>query len=580
MNQSDPFAKYRRKSGVTESEIPKSSDVKSAQDPFSKYRKKEKKSDWSSYLNEIAPDLSEVPEQSLKGVTKGFLGAYGDILDLAGLQKQGVAQGQEGINRFEQGASDIQLAAMSDADEPVPRYTSLPTSEQVGQGIQSLGGPGEAKTPAGRFSSRISEFAGGGAALGAPQAKLAAKAGTIGQSLEELGAPKWVQAAGEIATFLKGSRAKTPIKSSSKEANAEINRLKKMGYSDQDLTLAKNTLEERGWLKKTSKLTPEAENRFKSAMKNSQNHVDDILEASFPGIKDEGVSGIRRASEELFGSLDDLAKNVIIEKPESFIKNADKAIERLSGTLANTPQEKEVISILESAKQSAIEGRPADVYTRFYRGLNQIGKWGNPKEREHVFTLVKDAIKQTFRDQGPEGQKLASALEDANKSWIKYLNAEDMTEILAKVTTEDGINFSKLSRSLDNPNNYQMVSKALGKESASNMKKIAETASSIKGLEKIMVGGEVKKALGSSKLAALAYSAATGDISPIKAYIGVLAAGRLSTKLLTDPKYQNLRMKMLNAVKDQNWGVIRSITQSLEKEISSKSGTTPPKEKT
>lgn len=574
MNQSDPFAKYRRKSDVTENEMPKSN---AQQDTFAKYRRKEKKNDWSSYLDKIAPDLSDVSSQAIKGGAKGFLGSYGNLLDLAGLQKKGTAQGEEGLNIFEHGASDIELAAMSDADEPVPRYTSLPSSQEVGQGIEALGGPGEAKTRGGRFAERIGEFVGGGAALGSPQAKLATAAGSVGQGLEEAGAPKWLQAAGEIVTFLKGSRAKTPIQSSSKEANAELSRLKKLGYSDEDLTLAKNALEERGWLKKTSKITPDAENKFKTAMKNSEEHVSNILEKSFPGIKDEGVSGIRAASEELFGNLDNLAKQVVIENPGSFVKNADKAIERLKGTLANTPQEKEVIGVLEAAKQAAVEGRSADVYTRFYRGLNQIGKWGNPKEREHIFTLVKDAIKQTFRDQGPEGNKLAGALEDANKSWIKYLNAEDVTEMLAKVTTEEGVNFSKLSRSLDNPNNYRTVEKALGKESASNMKKIAQTASSIKALEKTMIGGDVKKALGSSKLAAVAYSAVTGDISPIKAYIGILGAGRLSTKLLTDPKYQNLRLKLLNAVKDQNWNLVKSISQTLENDIDLKA--TPPKEK-
>lgn len=574
MNQSDPFAKYRRKSEVTENEMPKSSDQ---EDSFAKYRRKEKKNDWTSYLDKIAPDLSDVSSQALKGGTKGFLGAYGNLLDLAGIQRKGVAQGEEGINRFEHGASDIQLAAMSDADEPVPRYTSLPSSQEIGQGIESLGGPREAKTRGGRYAERIGEFIGGGAALASPQAKLAATAGTVGQSLEEAGAPKWLQAAGEIVTFLKGSRTKTPIQSTSKEANAELARLKKLGYSEEDLTLAKNALEERGWLKKTSKITPEAENKFKTAMKNSEEHVSNILEKSFPGIKDTGISGIRAASEELFGNLDNLAKQVVIENPGSFVKNADKAIERLKGTLANTPQEKEVIGVLEAAKQAAVEGRPADVYTRFYRGLNQIGKWGNPKEREHIFTLVKDAIKQTFRDQGPEGNKLAGALEDANRSWIKYLNAEDVSEMLAKVTTEEGVNFSKLSRSLDNPNNYRTAEKALGKESASNMKKIAEIASSMKGLEKTMLGGEVKKALASSKLAALAYSVATGDVTAMKTYVGVLAAARISTKLLTEPKYQNLRLKLLNAVKDQNWNLVKSISQSLEKDI--ESNLTPPKEK-
>lgn len=577
MNSSDPFAKYRRKEPVTEKEMPKAS---SPEDLFAKYRRKPQKTNWESLLDEMIPDFSDIASQTAKGAAKGFLGAYGNILDLAGLQRKGEAPGQEALTRLEPGLSDVQLAAISDSEDILPRYTSLPSSEEVGQGIKALGGPGEAKTRLGRYGERIGEFAGGGAAIASPQAKLATAAGTVGQSLEELGAPKWLQAVGEIATFLRGSRAKTPIQSTGKEVNAELDRLRKLGYSDEDLTLAKNALENRGWLKKTSKLTPEAENRFKIAMQNSEEQVSNILEQSFPGIKATGPSGMRAASEELFGALDDLAKDVVIENPRSFTSNADKAIERLKGTLANTPQEKEVIGILEAAKQAAVEGRSADVYTRFYRGLNQIGKWGNPKEREHVFTLVKDAIKQTFRDQGPEGKRLASALEDANKSWIKYLNAEDVSEMLAKVTTEEGVNFSKLARSLDNPNNYKTLEKALGKESASNMKKIADTASSIKGLEKTMLGGQVKQALGSSKLAAVAYAIATGNIAPIKAYIGAMAASKISTRFLTDPKYQNLRLKMLNAVNDQNWNLVKVISESMMKELDSNSHKSHPSKET
>lgn len=578
MNEADPFAKYRRKSGVTEQELPKSSDN---EDVFAKYRRTPKKSKWESFIDEIVPDVTDLAHQGVKGGAKGFLGAYGNILDLVGLNRKGVAPGEQAIRRLEHGASDAQLAALSDSEDILPRYTSLPTSQEIGKGIEALGGPGEAKTRGGRFASRIGEFIGSGAAIASPQAKLATSAGTIGQSLEELGAPKWLQAVGEIATFLRGSRLKTPIQSTSKEVNAELDRLEKLGYSDQDLTLAKNALERRGWLKKTSKLTPEAENKFKSAMKNSEEHISNILEQSFPGIKEEGTSGLRAASEELFGSLDDLAKNVVIENPRSFVQNADKAIERLRTTLANTPQEKEVIGILEAAKQAAVEGRSADVYTRFYRGLNQIGKWGNPKEREHVFTLVKDAIKQTFRDQGPEGRRVANALEEANKSWIKYLNAEDVTEMLGKVTTEEGVNFTKLARSLDNPTNYKTVEKALGKESVSNMKKIADTASNIKNLEKKMLGGQVKQALGSSKLAALAYSLVTGNMAPIKSYIGLVAAGHLSTKFLTDPKYQNLRLKALNAVSDQNWNLLKTISESVTKDLDSNSHKSrPSKERT
>ena len=523
--------------------------------------------DWSKELARIIPDFSEIPALSFRGGSKGFLGAYGNLLDLAGLQKQGTAQGEEELNKFEHGASDIQLAASSEADEPVPRYTSLPTGEQVGKGIEFLGGPGEAKTPLGRYASRISEIAGGGAAMGSPQARLAVAAGTIGQSLEELGAPKWLQAAGEIATFLSGSRAKTLVSSNSKELSSELDRLRKLGFSEKDLTLAKNALEDRGWLQKGAKYTNRAERKFKTVLKNSEENAKNIIESSIPGFKKTGTSEVKKAAEELFGSLDDIAKDTVISNPDSFVKNADSVINKLKSTLANTEKEKEVISLLKKAKKSAVSGKGAEVYTRFYKGLNQIGHWGNAKEREHILTATKDAIKQTFRDQGPQGHKLADALEEANKSWIKYLNAEDVSEIIAKASTEEGINFAKLSKALENPDHYQSMTKALGKESASNIKKIADTSKSIGNFEKKIIGTEAKKVLGGAKLTALAMAAVTGNIVPVQAYLGLEAASRLSTWFLIDPKFQNIKLKMMNAVKDQKWSTLRSLSQHLEKEI-------------
>lgn len=559
------MAKFRlREQPVTENELPSNEPEASTQSARPKFRLRQPSTESENTLIKHAKDITQ---QAFKGTATGFAGTYGDILDFFGLQPRETLPGEEAVRERERTASDVELAAINEADEILPRYSRLPSGSEVESAIESTTGIGKPKTLGGRFSERAGRFVGGGAAFGSPQVGLAAKAATVGQAAEEMGAPSWLQAALEIGTFIKGSKSKTPLSSKSPEVEKELSKLRKMGYSDEDLTLAKNALEDRKWLKKVSSISPDAEKRFQSALKESESRVENILSDAFPGIREEGVSGLQRVSSELFDSLDDIAKNVVIERPQSFVKNAEKAIDSLKGTLANTPQEKEVIGVLEKAMESAVEGRSADVYTRFYKGLNQIGKWGTPKEREHVFTLIKDAIKQTFRDQGPEGAKVANALEEANKSWMKYLQAKDVTELMEKAVTDEGINFGKLHKILENPSNFKTFSKGVGSEQASNLRQISKSASDISQLEKAIKGGTAKELLGVGKVYAIAKAMVTGDLSALGAYVGVQALGKLSTKMLIDPKLQNLQLKMMNAVKSGSIDSLRVLSQRMEKEI-------------
>lgn len=517
--------------------------------------------------SELVQNVKEIPKQLASGALQGATGTYGDILDLFGLQPKKMLPGERAYYEAESKASPQQLALMSDADEPVPRVSRLPSSSQVKQDIQAVGGPGLPETVSGRYAERIGKLVGGGASLGVPQAALSATAGAVGQTAEELGAPPWVQAALEIGTFLKGSKSKTPLTSDTPAIKQQLKKLEDLGFSQEDLTLAKNALEDRGWLKKTSKMTSQAESRFKQTLSNMESKIDDVIGESFPGIKQEGVEPFRKGAEELFDSLDEIAKNVVIEKPHAFFKSIDKAVESLRGTLANTPQEKEVINILKEAKSAAQPGRGADVYTRFYKGLNQIGKWGTPKEREHVFTVVKDAIKQTFRDNGPEGKRLAATLEDANKSWIKYLRAQDVSDLLAKASTDDGMNIVKLGKLLQTPSNYRDLSNAVGKTSADNIRKIADASSSVKDLEKAVKGGLGKEALGVGKTFAIAKAMLTGDITGLKAYVGADILGKVATKMLTEPKYQNINLKLIEAIKKNQMNSVRILGQRLAEEV-------------
>lgn len=521
--------------------------------------------------------LSEIPKQLGKGAVSGALGSYGDILDLFGLQSKKTLPGEEAKRQREHKIlgnlekpghipSIGELQELSD-DDVLPRYSRLPSSAEIGKITEDIGGPGKPKGPKGRVSERIGKFAGGGLATGTPGLKAPIAAGLAGQAAEEMGAPAWVQAALEMGSFLKFSNPKVPLTTKSPQIKEQIKKLEKLGFSEEDITLAKNALEDRGWLKKLSRFGGAEEKAFHQSAANTEQNFNKIIESAFPGLEEGGTNALKNASGKLFDSLDDLAKGVIIENPETFINNAGKAINSLDRTLAQIPQKQQVIDLLREAMKSSFHETPADFYTNFYKDLNAIGHWGNAKQREHVFTTVKDAIKNTFRDQGPEGKKLANALEEANKSWIKYLQAEDVTNLMKKAVGEEGMNFSKMTKLLENPDNFSTFSKALGKEQAQNLRLISKTGQNIKDLKKVMEGGDVKKFLGEGKLYLIAKSALSMEFKQLATLIGSEVAGKVASKMITDPKYQNLTRKMLKAVDEEKWGFLRVLSNSLEKRI-------------
>lgn len=529
-----------------------------------------------SGLQQFQNNVEEIPTQFAKGAVSGGLGSYGNILDILGLQSKDTLPGEESkryreyeiLERMQQGkpTSIGDFEELSD-DDVLPRYSRLPTSNETSSFLEELGIPG-AKTISGRYAERGGQFVGGGLTLGQTGAGVPLASAAAGQTVEELGGPAWLQAVAEIGTALKLSSSKSPISSSSKNVQSELDRLKKIGFSDEDLTLARNALEDRGFLKKSSKYTRDAEKRFKETNTNIEKNINSIIEESFPGLNKEGPQAFRTAASELYDTLDNMAREVTINKPQPFVRSADRAIKEMERTLAKSPQKQEAIDILTKAKETSGNSPiPADFYTNFYKEMNAIGNWGNPKQRELAFTAVKNAIKDTFYQQGTEGIRLGNALEEANKSWMKYLNAEEVSTLLGKVSTEEGINFKKLANSLQKPDNFEVLKKGIGETQAGNIAKLSDIASTIGDFEKSMKGGLAKDLLSHGTLYGLAKAVLSGDLSSLKTMAGIQVAGTFATKLLTDPSYQNIAIRMARAAKDQQWNIVKSLSQALETKI-------------
>jgi len=534
--------------------------------------------DFSSYRSPSA--LREAAVHGAKGLARGAIGSYGNVLDIAGLSPKGQAFGEkerrahefEILKKMEQpGYVPSYGELMSLSDEGFPSYR-FPTSEDVESLMRQLGAPEEPETAAGRYASRIGEFVGAGSAFGAPAVVPSAIAGAAGQSLEEIGAPKWAQAAAEIATLLKTGKVKGGLNATNPEIKGKLADLKQMGFSDQDLTLAMNALKERGVVEKLAKETGHSNKIFEKSFSNMSERFNEQLAKAYPGLE-EGLPAMKEAAGEIFDSVKTKARDLNVTDPRAFTDKISKVIEELHRTLANTPQEKEVIQLLGEAQKKALKGAPADYFIDFYQGLNQIGHWKNPKQREHVFSVVKNGIKDALREQGPKGKELAADFDTANKAWQKFKSAEDVTKFLSRAITENGVDFKRMSGLLEDPKSMNYLSKEIGSQQAENLKKIADAGKNTDKLKEKIKGGSFKKGLETAKQMEVLIGLATLDPSQIAKALGIAigaeGVSRLATKFLTDPKYQSLSLKAIESINSNKVQAAKSLIDAFETKMKS-----------
>lgn len=546
-------------------------------------------------LKQIAGDI---PVQAVKGATKGAA-SVGGILDLLGLQpSQHISTpGEKARIKMETEANPHELAALgADASDVMPQFTRAANPQDVEEMLP------EAKTTVGRFVKRGAEFATAAAGLGpfgAREAGASVLASTVGQTLEEAGAPPWAQAAGEIITAIKSGQVPRSDFTNPKNSRY-INSLKNdLGFSDQDVTLAVNALKNKGFLSKTGIFTGDAARRFNESASNFGKLIKTQIGKTLTGFK-EGSETLKTKAATLFDEMEGLASTVHIHNPRTFQREGQKVLDYLEKNLANSPDTKKVITMLKEAlaktplKTHAPEGitrfkaphlpkntapmkagqivdvtgkhpqtvLPAtgDYYTEFYRTLNDVGDWISPGKREVVFSKMKDAIKATFKNQGKNGQRLAKELETFNSKWQEMIHTEKLEKLFSKVSDEKGLNFPKLTTSLQNPNTYKTVVDAVGKTSANNIRRIAHAGKNIKNLEKAIEGGQAKTLFTFAKGTKFLTDLFKGNVKGMALAVGTEVSQRIATRMLTDPKFQNLTLKLMHSAKH---GAINSRTPAI-----------------
>jgi hypothetical protein len=503
---------------------------------------------------------SDFGKQTAQGFGIGVLGTYGDILNLLGLQSKEILPGEKAkysrefdiLEKMERGEvpSAGELMELSGDDDIAPRFSRLPSSQDIESLGQDLGLISEPKTAAGRYGRRIGKIGGGSVAFGRTGIVAPIVAGVAGQTLEQAGAPPWAQAAAEIIAALKfAPKTNVPVTSKSKEVEQVIKDLRKAGYTEKDITLAKSALEERKILKKYASLTPEAENAIQKGVKNSEELFKEQVKKGLPGYAEGGLPYLEKQASNVYQTMEELASSVPIKNTEPVKKSIENAIAYLE-KYPLLDEQKKFIEFMKDGLTKLDKANTAEFFTGFYRNLGKAGNWGDPKQKEHLLALVKQGIKDTFKESGPEAAKFGKYFDATNETWKHWLNARDLMKTIEKAQNVDGMNFKKLTSILNDPYNHELAKKVLGPEQVKNIKTIAEGAQAIESLLKQIPKND--KTIQSLKLLEGVRALFTGDYKTLGAIITMDAAKRLSTRLLTDPDAQNIMKRIIIAARNNS----------------------------
>lgn len=527
----------------------------------------------------------DVAKQGVQGIGIGALSTYGDLFQMLGLQTDETLPGEK--NKYKR-ESDIlgeiqggkvpsigELMELSD-DDVLPRYSRLPTTQDTERFGKERGIVTEAETAAGRFAKRAGKIGTGMALTGPTNLKTPLLAGAAGQAVEEAGGPPWMQAFAEIATSLKTLPTSSKnITSKTPEIEQTIQNLRKAGYSEKDITLAKSALEERKLLKKYASLTPEAENSINQGLKNSESLLQEQIKKGLPGYAEGGLPYLEKQASNVYSSMEDLASTIPVKNTEPVKKAIQNSIDYLE-KYPLLKEQKEFIEFLKDGLKKSDNANTAEFFTGFYRNLNKAGQWGNPKQKEHLLGIVKKGIKETFDQSGPEAKKFGEYFDKTNTAWKKWLDARDLMGTIEKAQKVEGVDFKKLTSILNDPENADLARKVLGPEQLKNIDSINKGAVAIDSLLKQIPKSD--KSIQSLKYLEGIRSLMTGDYKPLAAIIGMESAKRMATNLLIDPSKQNRMIKIINAAKNKSPQQAMILSKELIENELSKKHSSPAKE--
>lgn len=517
----------------------------------------------------------EVSQQAIKGTLIGLGGTWGDLAELAGVNAY---DDEKDFRNYEEHdvlskmkepgykPSIYDIAALEGDDGPQP--FRLPSSKNLESANDAIGGPGEPETGEGKYSNRASRLYGGGLAFGQVNPGPALLGAAAGTAAEELGFGPLGQTVAEIATLLatQGRGAgKTLVGSAKKEAQDKINKLRELGYSDADITLAINSASKgRAFGIKASKGS-KTERAFEDFTEHSDELVRDILEKQIPGFE-KGSKHLHEVASDAYGQVVKEASRLNIKNLDPFFDSMHTAMKDIRKNIGHNPDAKNFITELTEHTLDIISNPTADNMIDFYKRLNGLGKWMGRDQKDRIITGVKNSIKDTFRAEGKAGKELATKFEKVNEGIVKAYKAEDLLGLVDKARTQDGIDYKKLTKVFDKKDNVALFEEVLGVPQARNLQQIAKVGKEVKDFDKAWKATSLLTGTPTSIASNVAYLIYSGNWPAIAAMKGMEAVGRkLAEKSLTDPKFQNLLTRGLHAIKNESPRSFRAAEEGMSK---------------
>lgn len=355
--------------------------------------------------DEMARNIKTAIGNKLKVLGKagasGFMGGYGDLLDLARAQPKNISPLEqeryaresdklEELSNQEKPPSFYDLLSLSDSDEVFPNYSRLPNTTQVGEFL----GEEEPRDRIEAALQRGGHGAGGAAALGAGLPSLLAILGgsATGETLREFGAPEGVAVAGDIITSLLGGRGNVksaPQRLGKKGEQELVKTLRSKGFTDKEIV----PIIQGGSKKKLLGAVAEKGKRGERAFDASKSKIGTIYQdVGEKGKKLKGLSG---------------------SKYRKFEESLSKTIEDISGTHTD-------IIRPELNKLANSEHKAQDLI-RFYQDISSRTK--NVQGGRKVLNKLKEPIVQGLESIDKD---LATDFKLANKLYSKLFSNKKM----------------------------------------------------------------------------------------------------------------------------------------------------------
>lgn len=539
-----------------------------------------------SLQNDYAKVFGDVAKQGAKEFLIGAGGAYGDLLELAPKSPAIEARNRadfEALDRLNDPSSSpsfSDLYSLSDEGISLEGF-KLPTSENLRSVNDAIGGPGEAETQEGRYAARIGRNYGASVATGNLNPLGAIASGVAGQTVEEREGGPLAQAAAEIVGLLVGERAgkalarkagraaPSALSSGKKSVQDEINNLRQLGYSDEDITLAINSA-----YKNRSKLTSKGsktEKAFENFSQRSDDIINDILSSEVKGYE-KGSQYVKEIAQEAYGQMLEKYGNLQLKNLDPFVESMDSVLSQAKKVIGNNSEGRKFISELSQDVLDIISNPSAEDMVYFYQRLNGMGKWVKGDKKDRLITMAKDSIKDSFKRDGVKGRELAEDFEKVNKGIQRSYRAADVRDLMDKASTQKGLDYNKLSKVFDKPENVKLFEEVLGPKQAKNIQQITKLGKEVKDFDKAWKGTNAFSKLGDVALGATGtYYFLQGDWEGLAKSMlvkgGKRAVSKLVEKSLTDPKLQNLMIRGLHAVKTSSPRSLKIIIDDLQRYV-------------